>query len=385
MLLGATATCERLCMSTDAILARNRLNAQLSTGPRTEAGKLASRLNALKHGLTANPAAVGVEEAALFEDLHEQLCDDLQPRNQLERTIVHRMAVASWRLNRAAVVDAAVSAHRLDRVRTPQHKTQEYIQAFHDCFVWKKVEEQDPQILARARKAGLAKRGEKWLRLKRRNLSYLDRLRADMMACEAGVRAMMFILDDLWDKYLHVDKEMGNDGMHKLAWALGDGPSTIPAIFAETPFGGGHVLKEIGESATPVGLKFELLSKAWPEVDRAVAPPTVASLVKARMDALTQQLNAVSDSFEWEQEAQLRQLALLPNAKTLDRQQRYESAAERSLYRAIDQLARLRGMTIERIASSVTGVRPDGSTVQITGERTTVRQPPTGSAADFGD
>ena len=34
----------------------NRANAQKSTGPRSAAGKLASRLNALKHGLCAEQA-----------------------------------------------------------------------------------------------------------------------------------------------------------------------------------------------------------------------------------------------------------------------------------------------------------------------------------------
>ena len=37
-----------------ARLAANRLNAQKSTGPRTEEGKSRSRANALKHGLCAS-------------------------------------------------------------------------------------------------------------------------------------------------------------------------------------------------------------------------------------------------------------------------------------------------------------------------------------------
>ena len=40
-------------MSTPKQIAANRRNAQKSTGPRTTAGKAKTRLNPLKHGLTA--------------------------------------------------------------------------------------------------------------------------------------------------------------------------------------------------------------------------------------------------------------------------------------------------------------------------------------------
>ena len=40
-------------MSSQAQIAANRANAQLSTGPRTEEGKAASSRNAYRHGLFA--------------------------------------------------------------------------------------------------------------------------------------------------------------------------------------------------------------------------------------------------------------------------------------------------------------------------------------------
>jgi hypothetical protein len=51
----------------------NRLNAQLSTGPRTEKGKTWSRRNALKHGILASALLFtgggGAEDHAEFDRL----------------------------------------------------------------------------------------------------------------------------------------------------------------------------------------------------------------------------------------------------------------------------------------------------------------------------
>jgi hypothetical protein len=53
-------------MSTRKQRAASRANAQKSTGPRTEAGKAASRFNALKHGIDAKQQVTATESA---EDL----------------------------------------------------------------------------------------------------------------------------------------------------------------------------------------------------------------------------------------------------------------------------------------------------------------------------
>jgi hypothetical protein len=45
----------------------NRRNALKSTGPRTEAGKHASRCNAVHHGLTAETVINGLEDAEDYE------------------------------------------------------------------------------------------------------------------------------------------------------------------------------------------------------------------------------------------------------------------------------------------------------------------------------
>jgi hypothetical protein len=82
----------------------NRRNAQKSTGPRTEEGKLRSAMNATIHGLTANALILENDPDERIEDfmkLHGELIVSLKPVGQLEQLLVGRIAVGHWRLNRA--------------------------------------------------------------------------------------------------------------------------------------------------------------------------------------------------------------------------------------------------------------------------------------------
>ena len=88
----------------------NRRNAQLSTGPKTEAGKNHSRRNAVKHGVLASALLVtkggGAEDAAEFEELLSDLNRDLSPVGRLEKMMVEKIAVCSWRQKRALRYEA---------------------------------------------------------------------------------------------------------------------------------------------------------------------------------------------------------------------------------------------------------------------------------------
>ena len=358
-------------MRSEAITARNRTNAQLSTGPRTIGGKAVSRCNAISHGLTANPAAIGAEDAQAFTALLDRLGCELRPLGQLEVALVHRLAVALWRLNRAVVIDAAVSARRLQRVRLPRHEVQRFIEEFHACFIWTEVMERDAAKLQRAIDAGLAVKGQAWSGLKRTRLQGLEALREDMLEAPAGLRAMQTMLLDLWSKYQGVCTEMAADGMHKLAWLHGDHASTIPTVSNETAAGGGRVLKEVGEWPTPVGTRFEVLMRNWPNVTGGVAPLAVSSIVEARLSSFRQQLQVVADEADADDEANRRDAALLPSARVLDRMVRYEVHSERTVIRVLKQLALLRGATVERLAARVTGIGGPGDAVQLSGTRTT--------------
>jgi hypothetical protein len=88
-------------MTTPLQIAANRANAQRSTGPKTEPGKARSRVNAWKHGLTANKIIIAGEKAQQFESFRAQLWEDFQPGTGIESVLVDRLAGVAWRLLRA--------------------------------------------------------------------------------------------------------------------------------------------------------------------------------------------------------------------------------------------------------------------------------------------
>jgi hypothetical protein len=105
--MPATATVELSYVDRAAV---NRENAQHSTGPRTEAGKQRSSLNALRHGLTARTAALPSEDQAAYEQHCRQFQDEHQPATPTETQLVQQLADTSWRLNRIPLLEADLFA-----------------------------------------------------------------------------------------------------------------------------------------------------------------------------------------------------------------------------------------------------------------------------------
>jgi hypothetical protein len=83
----------------------NRENAQKSTGPKTEAGKQKSSLNALRHGLTGQTVVLPSEDLAAYERFTQNFHDDFKPSGALEIQLVQSLASQAWRLNRAEALE----------------------------------------------------------------------------------------------------------------------------------------------------------------------------------------------------------------------------------------------------------------------------------------
>jgi hypothetical protein len=94
-------------MATAAQITANQQNAQLSTGPRTEAGKLAVSANARIHGLAAKKFFLALEEKPLFEELRGALAEHYKPATAHERALLEDLAEAKWRLRTARTMEAS--------------------------------------------------------------------------------------------------------------------------------------------------------------------------------------------------------------------------------------------------------------------------------------
>jgi hypothetical protein len=93
-----------------AQIAANRANAQLSTGPKTPAGKARSSLNALKTGLTGRTVLLPSEDAEAYQAHLQRFFAEYQPANDKEHELVQRLADISWRLLRIPSLENALFA-----------------------------------------------------------------------------------------------------------------------------------------------------------------------------------------------------------------------------------------------------------------------------------
>ena len=88
-------------------LAANRLNAQKSTGPKSDEGKNRSKFNALQHGMRAATTVLPTEDASAFDQRLEDWNDELQPDGEFEAYLVKLAVESSWRLDRCRRTETA--------------------------------------------------------------------------------------------------------------------------------------------------------------------------------------------------------------------------------------------------------------------------------------
>ena len=94
----------------DAKLAANRLNAQLSTGPKTAEGRATASLNAVKTALTGRTVLLPTDDAAEYERHVRAYQDELKPVGQRESDLVQSIADMAWRLARIPGLEMAIYA-----------------------------------------------------------------------------------------------------------------------------------------------------------------------------------------------------------------------------------------------------------------------------------
>lgn len=100
-------------MTTERRTTANRHNALLSTGPTTPQGKAVSRLNALRHGLTAEAILLPDERRKNFQAFYEDLHAGLDPVGSMEEILAERIVTTAWRLRRVLRVEAGIFGKEL--------------------------------------------------------------------------------------------------------------------------------------------------------------------------------------------------------------------------------------------------------------------------------
>jgi hypothetical protein len=99
---------------TPKALAANRANALLSTGPRSQEGKLHSRLNGLEHGIFTQALGASIrelgEDPAAYESLRRGLLRAFTPEDGFEEMLVEEMAQLSWRRQRLMRAESGLVA-----------------------------------------------------------------------------------------------------------------------------------------------------------------------------------------------------------------------------------------------------------------------------------
>jgi hypothetical protein len=95
-------------MSSFKQIEANRLNALKSTGPITEEGKLQSRRNAVRHGLTAETVIGALEDEEDYKAFEGAIIADYDAQSAVERELVLRLASLLWRLRRATTIETGL-------------------------------------------------------------------------------------------------------------------------------------------------------------------------------------------------------------------------------------------------------------------------------------
>jgi hypothetical protein len=114
-------------------LSANRANAQLSTGPRTEAGKNASRLNATRHGVTRQVMIMPEPQMQAYRDFEKEHQIAWAPANHIELQLVQTLIDTQWRMSsgRAWELSLFADTHEkfADRIETERPEVQDAMAA----------------------------------------------------------------------------------------------------------------------------------------------------------------------------------------------------------------------------------------------------------------
>lgn len=103
-------------MSSELQIEANRANAQLSTGPRTEAGKAHASQNSRRHGLSAAHLVIAASDREAFDSMQAALLSQLSPQGELELTLFDMLLHANWNIRRCRILEASLTEGGVDPI-----------------------------------------------------------------------------------------------------------------------------------------------------------------------------------------------------------------------------------------------------------------------------
>lgn len=176
-------------MTTEKQNEANQENAQLSTGPKTEEGKVIVSQNAIKHGIFTKELIIeqgdGKEDRKEYEELLQNLMGYFKPQGQLEATLVEKIAVDFWRLKRVIRFETGSIRRTLDHIIEKYYGETDYAE--------KPIHKNDAQI---DREIAELKRDQNWFQ---RFLKCLEEGKVDLTqdkwtgeGLEADIEADLF-------------------------------------------------------------------------------------------------------------------------------------------------------------------------------------------------
>jgi hypothetical protein len=95
----------------------SRLNGSKSRGPKTEDGRRAASLNAVKHGLTAQTVVLATESEEQYQSELDSYLHHFAPANKPEADLVHQLASAHWRLARYTGIETSLLEAEMEKKR----------------------------------------------------------------------------------------------------------------------------------------------------------------------------------------------------------------------------------------------------------------------------
>lgn len=277
-------------------IAANRQNALNSTGPITVAGKQKSRWNAVRHGLLSKEVIVPIgdspENRKSFVLMHTALHMDFNPVGTIEEMLVERIAISYWRLSRCVRAESGEIARESAGTSTKFYRN-----------MADEVESIEDRI-------------------------FRENLFSSYRKTSFGLKYVIQQLELIREK-IEMSDDFDDKEFQKLIEMYGRKERSLPFRL--------KVLALIGEQQRSKGNQDSpQRKKRKPSIACKVMLETIDDEIK-RCNACLEQVTTAEDG----QLSGSIKSAALPSPLAMDKILRYESAIERQLYKALDQLERL--------------------------------------------